>query len=206
MSIARPGHALSLLLLTAFGGRTAAAPTPAPGPAPPAAEAAPTYAAAPGASAPPETPVGAAPALALDGLFAAWRCVGAGLAIGALSTDAAMGSGAPFRAAVHELRGHRGQIEGAACPSALLEPPGTPAIPPEGDRRSRQGARPGHPVQPHLGAQARSQHEQGHGRIGRGCHERLRLADPHVAPREQRNPHGPRRGHLDGHHERQLPQ
>src|SRR5690606_21023733 len=50
-------------------------------------------------------------ALALAGLFAAHRAANAALITGALSTDAAMGSSAPFVAEIHELRGHRGQIE-----------------------------------------------------------------------------------------------
>ena len=60
-------------------------------------------------------------ALALDGLFAAWDCARAALVTGALSTDAAMGSSAPFHPEIHALRGHRGQIEAAACLAALLE-------------------------------------------------------------------------------------
>ncbi len=50
-------------------------------------------------------------ALAMSGLFEAWRCAMSSLLTGALSTDAIMGSSAPFREEVHLLRGHRGQID-----------------------------------------------------------------------------------------------
>lgn len=52
-------------------------------------------------------------ALALVGLFDAWRCMLSGLVSGALSTDAAMGSPAPFRPEIHAVRGHKGQIDAA---------------------------------------------------------------------------------------------
>ncbi|MDH3666515.1 MAG: histidine ammonia-lyase [Paracoccaceae bacterium] len=60
-------------------------------------------------------------ALALAGLYEAWRLAVASLVTGALSTDAAMGSHAPFRPEIHELRGHRGQIDAARALRALLE-------------------------------------------------------------------------------------
>ncbi|MEP4423690.1 MAG: aromatic amino acid lyase, partial [Nitratireductor sp.] len=60
-------------------------------------------------------------ALALAGLFRAERALQASLVSGALSTDAAMGSTAPFTEEVHTLRGHRGQIEVAATLRNLLE-------------------------------------------------------------------------------------
>jgi histidine ammonia-lyase len=60
-------------------------------------------------------------ALALAGLFEGWALATAALATGALSTDAAMGSPAPFRAEIQALRGHRGQIEAAASLRALLK-------------------------------------------------------------------------------------
>ena len=60
-------------------------------------------------------------ALALTGLFRAHRAARAALITGALSTDAAMGSSAPFHAEIHELRGHRGQIDTAAALRALLK-------------------------------------------------------------------------------------
>ncbi|WP_169569076.1 histidine ammonia-lyase [Sneathiella limimaris] len=50
-------------------------------------------------------------AFALIGLFKAWNAAQSALITGALSTDAAMGSSAPFRAEIHELRGHKGQID-----------------------------------------------------------------------------------------------
>ncbi|SEA58208.1 histidine ammonia-lyase [Rubrimonas cliftonensis] len=60
-------------------------------------------------------------AFALAGLFEGWRLAQAALLTGALSTDAAMGSTAPFHPEIHALRGHRGQIEAAATLRALLE-------------------------------------------------------------------------------------
>ena len=60
-------------------------------------------------------------ALALTALFDAWRLAQTSLVTGALSTDAAMGSSAPFRSEIHELRGHRGQIDAGAALRALLE-------------------------------------------------------------------------------------
>jgi histidine ammonia-lyase len=60
-------------------------------------------------------------ALALAGLFETWRIAQSALVTGALSTDAAMGSAAPFRPEIHSLRGHRGQIDAAAALRALLD-------------------------------------------------------------------------------------
>ena len=60
-------------------------------------------------------------ALALSGLFRAHRAAQSALITGALSTDAAMGSSAPFHAEIHTLRGHRGQIDTAAALRALLK-------------------------------------------------------------------------------------
>ena len=59
-------------------------------------------------------------ALALAGLFRAHRAAQAALVTGALSTDAAMGSSAPFVEDIHTLRGHKGQIDTAASLRALL--------------------------------------------------------------------------------------
>ena len=59
-------------------------------------------------------------ALALAGLFRAHRAAQAALITGALSTDAAMGSSAPFHPDIHTLRGHQGQIDTAAALRALL--------------------------------------------------------------------------------------
>lgn len=60
-------------------------------------------------------------ALALAGLFRAMRCLRAAIITGALSTDAAMGSTAPFAAEIQSLRGHQGQIDVAASLRTLLE-------------------------------------------------------------------------------------
>ncbi len=59
-------------------------------------------------------------ALALAGLFRAHRAAQSALITGAMSTDAAMGSSAPFREEIHALRGHRGQIDAAAALRSLL--------------------------------------------------------------------------------------
>lgn len=60
-------------------------------------------------------------ALALSGLFLAEKFCQTSMISGALSVDAAMGSSAPFRAQIHQLRGHRGQQEVAASLRALLD-------------------------------------------------------------------------------------
>lgn len=60
-------------------------------------------------------------ALALHGLFAAESVFAAAMVAGAMSVDAAMGSDTPFDARIHELRGHRGQIECAAAYRRLLQ-------------------------------------------------------------------------------------
>jgi histidine ammonia-lyase len=57
---------------------------------------------------------------ALVGLFAIERVFQAALVTGALSTDAAKGSDTPFDPRLHELRGHRGQIEVAAALRVLM--------------------------------------------------------------------------------------
>jgi len=59
-------------------------------------------------------------ALALVGLFEAWRCAMASLVTGALSTDAIMGSAAPFRPEIQALRGHQGQIDVGAALRLLM--------------------------------------------------------------------------------------
>ncbi len=59
-------------------------------------------------------------ALALAGLFRAHRAARAALVTGALSTDAAMGSSAPFHPDIHTLRGHKGQIDAGAALRNLL--------------------------------------------------------------------------------------
>jgi histidine ammonia-lyase len=59
-------------------------------------------------------------AYALAGLFEAEALLQAGLVTGALSTDAARGSDAPFDPRIHALRGHHGQIDAANALRALL--------------------------------------------------------------------------------------
>lgn len=59
-------------------------------------------------------------AYALAGLFEAERLLQSALLTGALSTEAAKGSDAPFDPRIHALRGHRGQIETAAALRALM--------------------------------------------------------------------------------------
>ncbi|HWK65898.1 MAG TPA: histidine ammonia-lyase [Rhizobiaceae bacterium] len=59
-------------------------------------------------------------AYALAGLFEAERLYQSALVTGALSTDAAKGSDAPFDPRIHLLRKHRGQIETANALRALM--------------------------------------------------------------------------------------
>ena len=59
-------------------------------------------------------------AYALAGLFEAETLLQAGLITGALSTDAARGSDAPFDPRIHALRGHRGQIDVARALRELI--------------------------------------------------------------------------------------
>lgn len=74
-------------------------------------------------------------ALALEGLFRAWTAAVAALVTGALSTDAAMGSSAPFRPEVQALRGHAGQREAGACLEALIAGSAIRLSHVEGDQR-----------------------------------------------------------------------
>jgi histidine ammonia-lyase len=60
-------------------------------------------------------------AAALIGLYALQDVFNAALVTGALSTDAAKGSDTPFDERIHLLRGHRGQIDVAACLRALMQ-------------------------------------------------------------------------------------
>ncbi|RMD92344.1 MAG: histidine ammonia-lyase, partial [Alphaproteobacteria bacterium] len=60
-------------------------------------------------------------AMALKGLFGAWRAACEALVISALSTDAIMGSTDPLHPAIHALRGQAGQIAAADVMRALLE-------------------------------------------------------------------------------------
>ena len=59
-------------------------------------------------------------ALALAGLFGAWRAAQSALAIAALSTEAIMGPTRALDADIHALCGHRGHIEAADAMRALL--------------------------------------------------------------------------------------
>jgi histidine ammonia-lyase len=60
-------------------------------------------------------------AYALAGLFEAETLFGSALVTGALATDAARGSDAPFDPRIHELRRHAGQIEAARSLRRLME-------------------------------------------------------------------------------------
>ena len=60
-------------------------------------------------------------AFALVGLFEGWRNAQNSIVSSALSTDAIMGSTAPLRPEIHELRGHRGQIEVASVMRSLMD-------------------------------------------------------------------------------------
>src|SRR4030095_10197283 len=60
-------------------------------------------------------------ALAATGLFAADDLLRAGLIAGAMSTDAALGSDAPFDPRIHAVRGQLGQIDAARALMALVE-------------------------------------------------------------------------------------
>ncbi len=60
-------------------------------------------------------------AYALAALFDAWQAAQTSLVTSALSTDAIMGSTAPFHPDIHALRGHAGQIEAARVLRDLLE-------------------------------------------------------------------------------------
>ena len=59
-------------------------------------------------------------ALALAGLFDAWRLAQSALITGALASDALMASTAPFREEIHELRGLPGQIQAGHALRSLL--------------------------------------------------------------------------------------
>ena len=60
-------------------------------------------------------------AFALVGLFDGFRAARAALVASAMSTDAIMGSTAPFLDEIHTLRGHRGQIVAARTIRALMD-------------------------------------------------------------------------------------
>jgi histidine ammonia-lyase len=74
-------------------------------------------------------------ALALAGLFRAHRAARTAIITGALSTEAAMGSSAPFQPEIHQLRGHQGQIDVAAALSSLLADSPIAESHTEGDER-----------------------------------------------------------------------
>lgn len=59
-------------------------------------------------------------ASALVALFDVWRCTSSAVIASALTTDAIMGSTAPLRAEIHQLRGHRGQIDVAHAMRNLI--------------------------------------------------------------------------------------
>ncbi len=59
-------------------------------------------------------------ALALAGLFDAWRLTQSALITGAMASDALMASTTPFRAEIHELRGLPGQISAGITLRGLL--------------------------------------------------------------------------------------
>ncbi len=59
-------------------------------------------------------------AVALAAYFRTARLFKSALITGAMSTDAAMGSAAPFRPEIHDLRGHPGQIQAAESLRVLL--------------------------------------------------------------------------------------
>lgn len=63
----------------------------------------------------------ASTAFALAGLFDAFGLARAALVISALSTDAIMGSTAPFLDEIHQLRGHPGQIAAARAIRGLMQ-------------------------------------------------------------------------------------
>lgn len=62
----------------------------------------------------------ASTAFALEGLFAAEDLFTAGVTIGAMSVEAALGSRAPFDDRVHQVRGQKGQIDAARAYRHML--------------------------------------------------------------------------------------
>ncbi|MGB2741110.1 MAG: histidine ammonia-lyase [Cognaticolwellia sp.] len=63
----------------------------------------------------------ASTAFSLEGLFHAEDLFAAGVAIGSMSVEAAMGSRAPFDDRVHQVRGQHGQIDAAAAYRHVLD-------------------------------------------------------------------------------------
>ncbi|MDQ2066028.1 histidine ammonia-lyase [Xinfangfangia sp. CPCC 101601] len=74
-------------------------------------------------------------AFALVGLFDAFRAARAALVVSSMSTDAIMGSTAPFIEEIHTLRGHRGQIMSARIIRGLMEGSAIRESHQEGDSR-----------------------------------------------------------------------
>lgn len=74
-------------------------------------------------------------AMALAGLFDAWVLATSALVTGALSVDAAMASVAPFRPEIHQLRGHKGQIDAGVTLHALVSTSGICVSHQTGDSR-----------------------------------------------------------------------
>lgn len=60
-------------------------------------------------------------AIALSGLFAAEDLCRAAIITGAMSVEAALGSHAPFMAPIHDIRGHRSQVDIARCFREVLD-------------------------------------------------------------------------------------
>ena len=77
----------------------------------------------------------ASTALALTGLFGAHRALQTAMISGALTTDAIMGSTAPFHDEIHQLRGHQGQIDTARSLNSLLASSGIRQSHLENDQR-----------------------------------------------------------------------
>ena len=77
-------------------------------------------------------------ALALAGLFRAHRAAQSALITGALSTDAAMGSSAPFHPDIHTLRGHQRPDRHGGRPARAARRLGDPRQPSR-RRRARAG-------------------------------------------------------------------
>ena len=60
-------------------------------------------------------------AASLVALNTSWKLANTAIITSAMSTDAIMGSTAPLQAAIHELRGHQGQIDVATAMRALMQ-------------------------------------------------------------------------------------
>ena len=60
-------------------------------------------------------------AASLVALNTSWKLANTAIITSAMSTDAIMGSTAPLQAAIHELRGHQGQIDVASAMRSLMQ-------------------------------------------------------------------------------------